>query len=339
MAEIELSIVVPFLNEREQLPEFLADLLCQQAVVFELLFVDGGSGDGGLEWLRQASFPGEILSSPAGRAKQMNCGAGRAVADWLLFLHVDSRFDDPYALRRGLDELQQTGSGHLAGHFALRFRRSEDTSSAGYYYYEWKARLGRSETIHGDQGFLLRRDFFRQLDGFDENLRVMEDTDFAERLRDIGQWQLLTAEISTSARRFEIEGLWQRQLLGALIMCFREIGWQQFFAEAPNVYRQQAATDQLQLWPFFQLIRRLMAALSTRQRWQLWWQLAFAIDARNAFRRGVPVGQGDLWWCEKFEPLYNLLSDNLLGRFAATSLLRCWFEVTALWLRLKESRS
>lgn len=349
MTEIELSIVVPFLNESEQLPEFLAALQCQQAVVFELLMVDGGSSDGGLEWLRQASFSGEILPSAAGRAKQMNFGARRAAADWLLFLHVDSRFDDPYALRRALDALQQTGSRQLAGHFVLSFRRSQDAPSAGYYFYEWKARLGRPETIHGDQGFLLRRDFFRLLGGFNEELTVMEDTDFAERLREVGQWQLLPAEISTSARRFESEGLWQRQLLGSLIMCFRDIGWQQFFAEAANVYRQQAATAQLRLWPFFQLIRKLLATSSRRKRWQIWWrsgcyvrrhawQLAFAIDARIAFCRSVPVGQGRLWWCEKFEPLYNLVSDNLLGRLAAMLLLRCWFVVTMLWLRVKESR-
>lgn len=350
MTEIELSIVVPFLNEREQLPEFLADLRRQQAVVFELLLVDGGSNDGGLEWLQQESFPGAILSAPTGRGRQMNYGARHATADWLLFLHVDSRFEDPLALRLALDSLQQAGSCRLAGHFALTFRRSTESPSAGYYFYEWKARLGRPETIHGDQGFLLRRDFFRRLGGFDEGLTVMEDTDFAERLRQTGQWQLLPAEISTSARRFEIEGLWQRQLLGALIMCFRDIGWQRFFAEASNVYRQQSETEQLRLWPFFQLIRKLLAGSSRRQRWQLWWlsgsyvrrhawQLAFAVDARQAFRRGFPVGQGRLWWCEKFEPLYNLLTDHLLGRFAAMLLLRCWFEMTMFWLRINEPRS
>lgn len=347
MSQVELSIVVPILNEREQLPELLADLQRQQQVDFELLIVDGGSTDGGPEWLRQPEHGISLLRSAAGRGRQMNLGARQAAAAWLLFLHVDSRFADPLALRQALDSIQQVGSRKVAGHFALRFRRSDNTPSAGYYYYEWKARLGRPETIHGDQGFLLGRDFFQQLDGFREDMQVMEDTDFAERLRAVGQWQLFPVEISTSARRFETEGLWQRQLLGALIMCFRDIGWEQFFAAAPGVYRQQAETDELRVRPFFQLISSLFARMGPKAAWRIWrqsgayvrrhaWQLAFALDARRAFRRGVPVGQGRMTVTGIFEPIYDLLTDNHIGRFAATILLRLWFVITEKWLAKKE---
>lgn len=353
MSHVELSIVVPILNESKQLPCLLADLQRQQQVDFELLIVDGGSTDGGFEWLQQESrnldFPVVFISSEAGRGRQMNAGGRKAKSDWLLFLHADSRFEDCFALRKGLGLLQRAGSRQLAGHFALSFRRSENNPSAGFYYYEWKARLGRPETIHGDQGFLLRCDFYRQLGGFSEALPVMEDTDFAERLRDVGQWQLLPAEISTSARRFETEGLWQRQLLGALIMCFREIGWHQFFQEASGVYRQQSETDKLKLRPFFQLLRSLFADMGRKAAWRIWWnggiyirkhawQLAFALDARREFRRETPIGQGRMRVTMVFEPIYDLLTDNLLGRIAATLLLRLWFEVTDLWLRVIEAK-
>lgn len=349
MKQPELSIIVPILNESAELPDFLDDLLRQRDVDFELLFVDGGSDDGSRAWLQQltVAVPVSVLQSERGRARQLNQGANQARAEWLLFLHVDSRFADPLALRKALDLLTQSGSYCSAGHFALQFRRCETRPSCGYYYYEWKARLGRAETIHGDQGFLLHRDLFAQLCGFDEKMRVMEDTDFAERLRAIGQWRLLPATISTSARRFETEGLWQRQLLGALIMCFRDIGWEQFFVEAADVYRQQAETAKLQVRPFFVLIRTLLAQLERRAAWRIWWQsgcyvrrhawqLLFAVDARRAFRRGVPVGQGSIALTRACEPLYDLLTDNPLGRLAATLLLRFWFETTELWLRRKE---
>lgn len=353
MNRVELSIIIPILNEREELPELLADLQRQQQVALELLFVDGGSTDGGPEWLQNNFRRGEycsVLTSAAGRGRQMNFAAKQAKADWLLFLHVDSRFADPLALRKALDALLQTDSLKLAGHFALTFRRSEETPSVGYYYYQWKARLGRPETIHGDQGFLLRNDFYRQLAGFSENLPVMEDTDFAERLRNYGQWQLLPAEISTSARRFETEGLWQRQLLGALIMCFRDIGWEQFFTAVPSVYRQQSETDKLQVRPVFQLIRCLFNEMGRSAAWQIWqksgayvrrhaWQLSFALDARRAFGRGIPVGQGRMTLTCLFEPLYDLLTDNPVGRFAATVLLQVWFKLTDIWLLSKERKS
>jgi rSAM/selenodomain-associated transferase 2 len=351
MSQVELSIVIPILNETSQLPELLADLQRQQQVGFELLIVDGGSDDGGPEWLQTQmqglGLRGSVLTSPRGRGRQLHLGALQAKGEWLLFLHADSRFADPLAFRKALNLLQQAASERLAGHFALTFRRTAVGPSAGYYYYEWKARLGRPETIHGDQGFLLRRIFYQQLDGFRVDLPVMEDTDFAERLRAIGQWQLLPAEISTSARRFETEGLWQRQLLGALIMCFRSIGYDQFVLSAPGIYRQQDKTDKLQMRPFFDLIRKLFAEMGPKAAWQIWWlsgcyirrhawQLAFALDARRSFRLGIPVGKGRATLTETFEPIYDLLTDNFAGRCVATVILRLWFEVTRLWLTIKE---
>ncbi len=342
-----LTVIVPILNERLELPALLDNLALQTLDNVELLIVDGGSTDGSLEWLKGHSDSLTFLESKPGRARQMNFGAQQAQSEWLLFLHVDSRFDDSSALRRALDDLQLAGSQNIAGHFALKFRRSEQIPSTAYYFYEWKARLGRPETIHGDQGFLLRKTLFHQLGGFCESLQVMEDTDFAEGLRRVGQWRLLPVEISTSARRFETEGLWQRQLLGALIMCFRVIGWQRFFDEASGVYRLQNATGKLQVRPFFKLIRRLFAEMDWKNAWKIWWQggcyvrrhawqLLFAIDARRAFRRGVPVGDGEMGITRSVEPLYDLVTDNRLGRLAATLLLRCWFELVYWWLRWKE---
>jgi len=345
----QLSILVPVLNERQQLPELITNLAAQIEVDCELLVCDGGSTDGSLEWLQQAEcrFPLRVLHSPPGRGRQLNLAAESASGEWLLFLHVDSRFADPLALKKGLICLQQSFSKKLAGHFALTFRRSTMEPSAGYYYYEWKARLGRPETIHGDQGFLLQRDLFFELGGFREDLPVMEDTDFAERLRQAGQWQLLPAELSTSARRFEVEGLWQRQLLGAIIMCFRDIGFVQFFTAAPDVYRQQCKSEKLQLRPFFRLIRQMFAELNWRDRWRIWfrsgayvrrhaWQLSFALDARRAFRDGLPVGQGQQLFTSWFEPVFDLLTANPVGRFLATLFLYLWFCLAGLWLRAQE---
>ena len=349
MKNPEISILVPTLNERQQLPELFADLSRQTDVACELLICDGGSTDGTLEWLQQQAggpLPIRRLQSLAGRGRQLNTAAEQAAGKWLLFLHADSRFADSLALRKALNCLQQTANIKVAGHFALKFRRNSKEPSVGYYYYEWKARLGRPETIHGDQGFLLHRDFWSKVGPFREDLPVMEDTDFAERLRQQGQWRLLPAEISTSARRFEQEGLWQRQLLNSLIMCFRSIGWVDYFQGAAQVYRLQQG-QALRVYPFFQAVRQQMNGLSCRQRWQIWhaaggyvrdhaWQLTSALDARRAFRNKIPVEGVNPVITKAFEPVYDLLTDNRIGRLLATGLLRIWFEATSLWLRCKE---
>ena len=351
MTSPELSIIVPILNEREQLPELLADLARQHEVDFELIMVDGGSEDGSSEWLQarfaESVLPGKLISSARGRGRQLNRGSREAVGDWLLFLHADSRFEDPRSLRIGLDHLRQTGSRKIAGHFTLSFRRTGQEPSAGYYFYEWKARLGRPETIHGDQGFLLSRDFFTRIGPFREDLPVMEDTDFAERLRFYGNWILLPAQISTSARRFDEEGLWQRQLLNAILMCLRTVGYERFFQAAPDIYRQQPSGRPLMVRPFFGLVRKLFAEHNLRQRGLLWWrcgsyvrnhawQLTFALDAKRAFRTGLPIAEAPMPLTERFEPVYDLLTDNPLGRLLASLLLRLWFEATDFWLRWQE---
>ena len=341
-----LSVIIPVLNEREQLPGLLEQLLAQQDIDCEILICDGGSTDGSREWLHQARSRIDalrVLEGPAGRARQMNQGAAAARGYWLLFLHADSVFPDPHALADALAMLSSRGPERVAGHFRLDFAVPDGLRRPAYYYYAWKARLGRQETVHGDQGFLLSRLLFEQLGGYREELPVMEDTDFAERLRTIGQWQLLPGEIVTSARRFQSEGLWQRQLLGALMMCFRHIGWEDFFQRAPELYRQQSRTRKLRLLPFFQLIRQLLAECSWQRRWALWyaagsyvrahgWQLLFALDARRAFARGVPVGAGRHSRLDFGEPIYHFVTDHPAGRFCATLALRVWFAGILYWL-------
>ncbi|MCF6179081.1 MAG: TIGR04283 family arsenosugar biosynthesis glycosyltransferase [Geopsychrobacter sp.] len=343
----ELSIVVPILNEEEQLRCLLTDLMRQQGINFELILSDGGSIDDpqGIvaEYQVFCGYPISLQVGESGRGRQLNAGISKARAGWLLMLHVDSRFRDEHALRCGLDQMIACGNDLVAGRFALKFRYQEVGSKPGYYFYEWKARLARPECIHGDQGLLISRENFQRVGHFRENLPVMEDTDFAERLRLIGHWQLFTAEISTSARRFETEGLWQRQLLNALIMCFRSIGWEDFFSDAISVYRQQGSGETLRLRPFFRQVRRSMLKAPFKKRMKIWfhsgryvhrhaWQLAFALDARRAFKKGVPVGQGKMRWVGLFEPPYNLLTRNPVGHLMATMLLWLWFYTTWLWL-------
>jgi rSAM/selenodomain-associated transferase 2 len=342
---VELSVIVPVLNEETELPAFLADLRRQRQVNYEIIMVDGGSTDATRELLQ--SEPVRVISSPRGRGQQLNAGTAEALGAWLLFLHVDSRFDDALAWRNGIDFLSRSSDRRIAGHFALSFLTGEQKKSKGYDFYERKARSSKPETIHGDQGFLLHRHLKLQVGSFRTDLPVMEDTDFAERLRVVGQWQLLPAVITTSTRRFDSEGLWQRQLLGALMMCFRSIGWYEFFEWAPAVYRLQADTERLRLAPFFDLIAELLAARSPEQRRKLWlasgsyvrhhgWQLFFAADCRRAYRQGRPTAETPASWQFWCLPIYEVLTDNPPARALAGLLLRLWFAAMRLWLRRKE---
>lgn len=348
---VELSIIVPILDEEDQLPCLLTDLIRQEHVDFELLVCDGGSRDESLPRLyrmrEHLPYPVRVIECEKGRGQQLNAGADAASGEWLLFLHVDSRFDDPLALRNGIDILTADKQALLGGHFALRFRHKGKEDPFGYYYHEWKARLDRPDCLHGDQGMLMQRMTFRTIGLFRTDLPVMEDTDFAERLRLRGRWILLPGEISTSARRFEREGLKQRQLLGALIMNFRSIGWSGFFSATDGVYRHQAETGRLLVMPFLLKVKELLDRKAPKDRRALWfrsgcyvrghaWQLAFALDAKRAFRAGMPPGEGRLFYLHLFEMPFNLLTDNPIGRLMATLLLKIWFRWTCSRVRRQE---
>jgi len=66
------------------------------------------------------------------------------------------------------------------------------------------------------------------------------------------------------------------------------------------------------------------------------WQLLFAVDARYAFRKDDEVGKGVPRLMNGVEPIYDLLTDNVVGHALAMLLLRLWFAVTWAWLSFKK---
>jgi len=204
------------------------------------------------------------------------------------------------------------------------------------FYYETKARLGRAGCIHGDQGMLIRKAFFDQVGPFREDLPVMEDTTLAEQIRNQGEWLLLPGEIATSARRFEVEGWRARQTLNALMMNFLAIGWLDFFAMAPEVYRQQDKTRPLQLAPFYHLINELLSRMPSRQRRSLWmatgayvrsqaWQLGLFLDCRKAYRNHAGHLRKPGRWLNWFDRWFDPLTNHRVGCAVTALLVRLWF--------------
>ena len=193
----EIGVVIPALDEEENLPGLLGDLsgLGLERVV---VVVDGGSGDGTVA----AARAGEalVMGSRQGRARQMNAGAGLLSTRWLLFLHADSRVGDE-ALRAIEEHVR--GDRREAAYFGLRI------SHPSFYYRliemgQW-VRERLSGLVYGDQGLLIRREHFFGTGPYPDE-PIMEDVMLNRRLRGEGGLTRLGASISTSARRYEEEG-------------------------------------------------------------------------------------------------------------------------------------
>lgn len=345
----ELSLIVPTLNEARGLERLFATLSAQREVRFELVMADGGSTDGTVARARElaatAPFAVTVIEVGRGRGRQMNAGAAAAAGNTLLFLHADCIFPDTLALRSALAAFSGAaaagGSDRIAGHFRLRFDRSDPAPSLPYYFYEWKARLHRPGCTHGDQGLLLARRFFHEVGTFDETYPILEDVRLAERIARRGTWLLLPAEIVTSARRFETEGVRERQTLNALLMNFAAMGWDPFLAELPRLYRSQDRSGRLQLGPVLRLIAGLLRPLPRRERLRLWretgcyvranaWQIPLFLDVRHHFRQGTPVGDGATPRLRLHDRFFDRLTDNEAGQWATALLVWLWFRLSLL---------
>lgn len=345
MNSVEITVIIPTLNEESVLLQTLESLGRQQRVTMEIIVVDGGSTDASRQIARESLQPVRVMVTPPGRSRQLNAGAARAQGEYLLFLHADSWFPDPLAIRKGIDQLRhaarQAPASPAGGHYSLTFARNSSPPSTGYTYYERKARLSRPGCCHGDQGFILSRTLFNLTGPFSEQGELLAQTRYADRLRSNGQWLRLEAEIISSARRFESEGLYRRQMLNAVIMACGAAGRDDFLQKIPDIYRQQGEISRISLKPFLRQVDKLIAALPAREKQVLWqriggyavdnaWQAAFFLDIVAGFgqKDGRLVDQTPL--LQLYDRYLHRMLNNRMGRVCAQYAVRCCFSLALL---------
>ena len=162
------------------------------------------------------------VSGPAGRSGQLNRGIAASSGRCLWLLHADSR-PTAEAMARAA-EFARTWNhpcrmGAL-GWFPLAFAadgpRLAALNAAGA-----NLRSAMLGLPFGDQAWLLRRDTFDMLGGFDEQFGRGEDLDFVRRARRAGiRLSRQNATITTSARRYRRHG-WLRTTLAHLWLTLR----------------------------------------------------------------------------------------------------------------------
>ena len=194
-----ISVIVPALNEAERLGPFL-DALESQAGDREVIVSDGGSRDGTPDIARRRA---RLVTSPPGRAAQMNAGAAAARGDVFLFLHCDTTLPPGGLL---LIEEAMRNPGAAGGGFTHRFDR--DDWFSGFISRSANLRARRWNLLFGDQAIFVRREVFGKLGGYAE-MPLFEDWDFSKRMREAGEVALIAAPITTSGRRIEAWGRWK----------------------------------------------------------------------------------------------------------------------------------
>jgi rSAM/selenodomain-associated transferase 2 len=191
-----ISIIVPVLNEADRLERFF-ERLGRQSGEWEVILADGGSRDASE---KIAGRRARWVTSPPGRAPQMNAGAAAAVGDILLFLHCDTALPPG-----GLEMIEEAmrDENTAGGGFTHRFDRDDRFSR--FISLTANTRARRWKLYFGDQAIFVRRRVFERLGGYAE-MPLFEDWDLSARMRSEGSITLIEAPITTSARRIEVWG-------------------------------------------------------------------------------------------------------------------------------------
>jgi len=198
-----LSIIVPTLNEAQNIVPLLTRLKPLRERGVEVIVADGGSTDG--TPALAAPLADQVLNAPQGRARQMNAGATRATGVALLFLHADTHL--PADALRAVDRALNR---HRWGRFNVRFDSRRPLLWLVARMMNLRSRLTGIAT--GDQALFVTRAAFESVGGFPEQ-PLMEDIELSRRLKKISSPACLKIPVVTSARRWEEHGAWRTILL------------------------------------------------------------------------------------------------------------------------------
>lgn len=192
---MKLSIIIPTLNEENNIARLLDFLTQPQYAYAQIIVVDGGSQDNTVEVTKSYKNVECFATSLASRAKQMNFGAEKAREEFLYFIHADvmplPSFTEDIAA--AIEE------GYHFGCYRFKFDKDHPALRFNAFF----TRFNRMFCRGGDQTMFISQTLFTKHKGFDPYYCIMEDFDFIRRVRKKEKFKIIPKSVVVSARKYD----------------------------------------------------------------------------------------------------------------------------------------
>ncbi|MFD2569341.1 TIGR04283 family arsenosugar biosynthesis glycosyltransferase [Spirosoma soli] len=234
---LNVSIIIPTLNEEHALPRTLRLLQRLSPEPLEIIIVDGGSTDRTVQ-LADAMRPCfrtlRVIRSPqAGRAYQMNAGATKASGEILCFLHADTTLPDDAIriIQRTLSDPKTVACGFISimrGPETTQWLTSFHNYIKTYYaplLFRPHLFFKGARLLFGDQAIFCRRGQFMTVGGYTDTMPILEEADLLLKLIRFGRIKQINRLVESSDRRVAKWGVWKANAIFLTIGFLWGIGY------------------------------------------------------------------------------------------------------------------
>ena len=191
----KISIIIPTINEANNLPLLLSDLSIIQKVG-EIIIVDCGSKD---KTIDIANIYGAKVykSKERNRGLQLDLGAKNSKGEWLIFLHADTRLTNDWFIKI---KSVLKGDKNFIYNFKFKINNKKKIYRVLEILVNFRSRYLKQP--YGDQGLIIHKSIYLKNNGF-RKIPLMEDVDFFRRLKNKEDLKQLNLPIFTSSRKWE----------------------------------------------------------------------------------------------------------------------------------------
>ena len=191
----KVSIIIPTINEANNLPFLLSDLSIIQKEG-EIIIVDCGSKD---KTIDVANIYGAQVykSKEKNRGLQLDIGAKNSNGDWLIFLHADTRLTNDWF--RKINSVLM-GDKNYIYYFKFKINHKKIIYRVLEIFVNFRSQYLKQP--YGDQGLIIHRTTYFKNNGF-RKIPLMEDVDFLKRLKNKKDLKQLNSPIFISSRKWD----------------------------------------------------------------------------------------------------------------------------------------